>query len=155
VTIRITPLDDPDRPGWLATDRDGTPSGYAFLRTAGDLEVHVHPAERRRGVGSALLGAVAALAPDATIAGFSELVVPGDGTGDGRHYGTGVLPGHRGRGLARQMKAETIRLVRARFPELSGLVTDTADSNTAMRRINDGLGYAPTHRSPMYQLDMR
>jgi hypothetical protein len=115
VTIRITPLNDPDRPGWLATDRDGTPSGYAFLRTAGDLEVHVHPAERRRGVGSVLLG----------------------------------------RGLARQMKAETIRLVRARFPELSGLVTDTADSNTAMRRINDGLGYAPTHRSLMYQLDLR
>jgi hypothetical protein len=53
------------------------------------------------------------------------------------------------------MKAETIRLVRARFPKLSGLVTDTADSNTAMRRINDELGYAPTHRSLMYQLDLR
>jgi GNAT superfamily N-acetyltransferase len=276
VTIRITPLTDPDRLAWLATDRDGTPSGYAFLRTAGgELDLHVHPAERRRGVGSALLGAavsaarerglrrvtpehveqgspgekflaarglcrvlaltyarlgladadvpapepppgyrlvswagtvpgelaptfaasrramddmpmddadvepgtwtvdrvvavaeavakrgdhlltVAALAPDATIAGFSEVVVPGDGTGDGQHYGTGVLPGHRGRGLARQMKAEAIRLVRARFPDLGGLITDTADSNTVMRRINDRLGYAPTHRSLMYQLDLR
>jgi len=98
---------------------------------------------------------VAALAPDATIAGFSEVVVPGDGTGDGQHYGTGVLPGHRGRGLARQLKAEAIRLVRDRFPDLGGLITDTADSNTVMRRINDRLGYAPTHRSLMYQLDLR
>jgi hypothetical protein len=98
---------------------------------------------------------VAALAPDATIAGFCELVVPADGTGNGQHFGTGVLPGHRGRGLARPLKVETIRLVRAGFPKLSGLITDTADSNTVMRRINDRLGYAPTHRSLMYQLDLR
>ncbi|WP_199537440.1 hypothetical protein [Spongiactinospora gelatinilytica] len=26
----------------------------------------------------------------------TEPVVPGDGKGDARHYGTGVLPGHRG-----------------------------------------------------------
>jgi GNAT superfamily N-acetyltransferase len=62
VAIPITLLNDPDRPAWLATDRDGTPSGYAFLRTTGDLEVHVHPAERRRGVGSALLGAAVSAA---------------------------------------------------------------------------------------------
>lgn len=276
MTIRITPLNDPDRLAWLATDRDGTPSGYAFLRTTGgELDLHVHPAERRRGVGSALLAeavsaarelglptvtpehveqgspgaeflaarglrrvlrltyarlslatadvpapappvgyrlvswtgtvpghlaatfaasrrsmddmpmddavaeprtwtvdrviavaeavakrgdhllTVAALAPDGTVAGFSEVVVPGAGTGQGRHYGTGVLSEHRGRGLARAMKAETIRLVRARFPQLGGLVTDTADSNTVMRAINEQLGYTPTHRSLMYQLDLR
>ena len=37
---------------------------------------------------------------------------------------------------------------------LAGLVTDTADSNTHMRRINDALGYAPTHRALEYQLDL-
>jgi hypothetical protein len=31
-----------------------------------------------------------------TIAGFTQLVVPGDGEGDAQHYGTGVLPEHRG-----------------------------------------------------------
>jgi hypothetical protein len=51
------------------------------------------------------------------------------------------------------MKAESIRLVRERFPELAGLVADTADSNTVMRAINDRLGYVLTHRSLMYQLD--
>jgi len=97
---------------------------------------------------------VAALAADGSIAGFTELVVPGSGTGDGQHYGTGVLPGHRGRGLARAMKVESIRLARSRFPELSGLLADTADSNTRMRRINEDLGYVRTHRSLMFQVDL-
>ncbi|MER5479291.1 GNAT family N-acetyltransferase [Streptomyces sp. NPDC002734] len=91
---------------------------------------------------------------DGSIAGFSELVVPGDGTGDGQHYGTGVLPEHRGHGLGRWMKAESIRLARRDRPELAGLVTDTADSNTHMRRINDALGYVPTHKALEYQLDL-
>jgi len=96
----------------------------------------------------------AAAAATGEIVGFSELVVPGSGTGEGRHYGTGVLPAHRGRGLARWMKAESIRRARRRHPALSGLLADTADSNAAMRRINDALGYVTTHRSVIYQLDL-
>ncbi|WP_245997084.1 GNAT family N-acetyltransferase [Streptomyces armeniacus] len=91
---------------------------------------------------------------DGTIAGFTELVVPGDGRGDGQHYGTGVLPEHRGRGLGRRMKAESVRQVRERHPGLSGLLTDTADSNPYMRGINDALGYVPTHRAVECQLDL-
>jgi len=87
-----------------------------------------------------------------SIAGFTELVIPGNGTGDGQHYGTGVLPEHRGHGLGRWMKAESIRLARAHHPELGGLLTDTADSNTYMRQINDSLGYAPTHTTHQRQL---
>jgi len=91
---------------------------------------------------------------DGSIAGFSELVVPGDGRGDGQHYGTGVLPEHRGHGLGLWMKAESIRLARRTYPELDGLLTDTADSNAPMRSINDALGYLPTHGAVEYQLDL-
>ncbi|WP_330302349.1 MULTISPECIES: GNAT family N-acetyltransferase [unclassified Streptomyces] len=91
---------------------------------------------------------------DGSIAGFSELVVPGDGRGDGQHYGTGVLPEHRGHGLGLWMKAESIRLARRTYPELGGLLTDTADSNAPMRSINDALGYLPTHAAVEYQLDL-
>ncbi|MGY0021914.1 GNAT family N-acetyltransferase [Streptomyces sp. YJ-C3] len=91
---------------------------------------------------------------DGSVAGFTELVVPGAREGDGEHYGTGVLPEHRGRGLARWMKADQILRVRERHPRLTGLVTDTADSNTPMRTVNDALGYVPTHRSCTYQLDL-
>ncbi|WP_055590952.1 GNAT family N-acetyltransferase [Streptacidiphilus griseoplanus] len=89
-----------------------------------------------------------------SIAGFTELVIPGDGTGDGQHYGTGVLPEHRGHGLGRWMKAESIRHARGRCPDLGGLLTDTADGNTHMRRINDGFGYTPTHTTHQHQLDL-
>jgi GNAT superfamily N-acetyltransferase len=89
------------------------------------------------------------------IVGFTELVVPGDGRGDAQHYGTGVLPEHRGHGLARWIKAESIRQARDRHPELGGLLADTADSNQPMRRINDALGYRPTHQTRRYQLDLR
>ena len=91
---------------------------------------------------------------DGSIAAFTELVIPGNGKGDGTHYGTGVLPEHRGHGLGRWMKAASIRWAAEHHPHLDGLVTDTADNNTAMRAINDSLGYLPTHTSLEYQLDL-
>ncbi len=101
-----------------------------------------------------ILATVAAVAADGEIAAFTELVVPGDGIGDGLHHGTGVLPEHRGRGLARWMKADAIARVREQHPGLAGLIADTADSNAAMRRVNESLGYRPTHRSLLYRLDL-
>lgn len=126
-----------------------------------DVGVEAWDVERVRAIAAAvaqrgdILCTVAAVdTVDGTIAGFSELVVRGTGTGDAQHYGTGVLPEHRGRGLARWMKAEAIRHTRAAHPGVSGLLTDTADSNIAMRAVNDALGYAPTHRSVLFQLDL-
>ncbi|TJZ54083.1 GNAT family N-acetyltransferase [Streptomyces piniterrae] len=92
---------------------------------------------------------------DGSIAGFTELVVPGDGKGDGQHYGTGVLPEHRGHGLGRWMKAASILQARERHPSLGGLLTDTAGNNPHMRHINDALGYAPIHTAFEYQLDLQ
>ncbi|MEV5238444.1 GNAT family N-acetyltransferase [Streptomyces cinnamoneus] len=91
---------------------------------------------------------------DGSVVGFTELVVPGSGTGDAQHYGTAVLPEHRGRGLARWMKAVSIVQARERHPRLDGLLTDTADNNPHMRRVNDELGYLPTHTAHEYQLDL-
>ncbi|MFD9880428.1 GNAT family N-acetyltransferase [Streptomyces alboflavus] len=291
--LRITALTDPEetsaarRLAWLATGPDGSPAGYAFLRLftkegqrhLAELDVQVHPAERRAGAGALLLEAavegarrdgrrtVVAQAPaespgaafltaggfrvaltltyarlpladadlpeltaatekphpgyrltawegmvpdeladtyaasrramddmpmgavdygtvvwdvdriraavdavsargdilhtvaavdasDGTVTGFTELVVPGDGTGDAQHYGTAVLPEHRGHGLARWMKAASIVAARERHPHLGGLLTDTADNNPHMRRVNDELGYLPTHTAHEYQLDL-
>jgi GNAT superfamily N-acetyltransferase len=102
-----------------------------------------------------LLHTVVALnTSDGTVAGFTELVVPGDGTGDGQCYGTAVLPTHRGRGLAGWMKALSIVEAAQRHPRLGGLVTDTAQSNVRMRAINDALGFIPTHQELQYQLDL-
>ncbi|MFF5668264.1 GNAT family N-acetyltransferase [Streptomyces griseofuscus] len=89
-----------------------------------------------------------------SIAGFTELVVPGNGAGDGQHYGTAVLPEHRGHGLGLWMKAESIRQASRDYPDLGDPLTDTAGSNTHMREINDGLGCTPTHTTHQHQLDL-
>ena len=101
-----------------------------------------------------ILHTTAACGPDGEIAAFTELVVPGSEEGEAQHYGTGVLPEHRGNGLAHWMKAEQIALIRSRFPAVTALLADTADSNAPMRRINDALGYRPTHRCLMFQRDL-
>ncbi|MFF4343669.1 GNAT family N-acetyltransferase [Kitasatospora sp. NPDC001540] len=76
MTFRLTALTDPAggprsrRLAWLAAAPDGTPLGSAFLRlftSPGqahlcELTLDVHPAERRRGAGSALLAAAVAAA---------------------------------------------------------------------------------------------
>ncbi|MFG2460101.1 GNAT family N-acetyltransferase [Streptomyces sp. NPDC048523] len=128
--------------------------GADFGRVVWDVErvVAAEEAVARRGE---LLHTVVVLdAADGSVVGFSELVVPGDGLGDGQHYGTAVLPEHRGHGLARWMKAAAVRHALERHPALSGLCTDTADSNKPMLAVNDSLGYLPTHRAVEYQLDL-
>ncbi|MFF3330550.1 GNAT family N-acetyltransferase [Streptomyces sp. NPDC002888] len=119
-----------------------------------DVERVVAAAEAvaRRGE---LLHTVAAVDDsDGSVVGFSELVVPGDGRGDAQHYGTAVLPEHRGRGLARWMKAASIFRARERHPLLAGLLTDTAESNAPMLAVNDALGYVATHQAVEYQQDL-
>lgn len=132
-----TPMEETDS-GTVTWDVDRVRAAAKAVEQRGD---HLHTV-------------VAVDASDGSIAGFTELVVPGSGRGDGQHYGTGVLPEHRGHGLGRWMKAESIRQARERYPDLGGLLTDTADSNTHMRRINDGLGYVLTHTTHQHQLDL-
>jgi GNAT superfamily N-acetyltransferase len=100
------------------------------------------------------LSVVAVLDRRGRMAGFTEVVVPGDGKGDGQLYGTAVLPEHRGRGLALWMKAAQIDRVRRLFPDLAGLLTDTVDTNIAMRRTNDRLGYRPQTQVHRRKLDL-
>ncbi len=88
------------------------------------------------------------------IVGFTELVVPADGKGDAQHFGTAVLKDHRGHGLARWLKAESIRQAHDRFPDLGGLLTDMVDTNTAMRHVNTSIGYHPTHETRRYKLTL-
>ncbi|MEV7233067.1 GNAT family N-acetyltransferase [Streptomyces sp. NPDC051020] len=131
------PMDDTDY-GTVSWDVDRVRAVAQVIEKRGDLLYTVAAIDLSNG----------------TIAGFTELVVPGAGRGDGQHYGTGVLPEHRGHGLGRWMKAEAIRQAVECHPDLGGLLTDTADSNRPMRAINDAFGYLPTYKSLLYQLDL-
>ncbi|WP_328659743.1 GNAT family N-acetyltransferase [Streptomyces sp. NBC_00334] len=171
----LAAITDRPHPGYRLTSWEGTvPDGLAETFVASrhamddmpmggtDFGTVTWDLDRVRAAAAAVekrgdhLHTVAALdASDGSIAGFTELVVPGDGKGDGQHYGTGVLPRHRGHGLARWMKAASIRRAHERYPDLGGLLTDTADNNPYMRRVNDALGYVPIHTAFEYQLDLR
>ncbi|ULR48260.1 GNAT family N-acetyltransferase [Streptomyces deccanensis] len=118
-----------------------------------DVERVVAAAEAIARRGDTLHTVAAVHTASGTIVGFSELVLPGDGKGEGQHYGTAVLPEHRGHGLGLRMKAEAIRHARDLAPDLA-LLTDTAEDNLPMRRVNDLLGYRPTHTAIEYQLDL-
>jgi GNAT superfamily N-acetyltransferase len=59
----------------------------------------------------------------------------------GQHRGTFVLRALRGRGVARALKQAQIEAARRRG--LQRLITQNADSNVAMRRVNERLGYRP------------
>ena len=77
------------------------------------------------------------------IGAFTDLrTTPGDAaaaTDD-----TGVIASARGLGLARAVKVESLRRLRAERPEVETVSTMNAEQNAAMRHINVGLGFVPT-----------
>lgn len=56
---------------------------------------------------------------------------------------TAVVRAHRGLGLARTVKAAMLRRLSAEVPGLDRIVTSTAAENSAMRRVNEQVGYVP------------
>ncbi|WP_329457435.1 GNAT family N-acetyltransferase [Streptomyces sp. NBC_01497] len=134
---------------------DDMPMGDTdYGRGVWDVE-RVRAAARTVERNGGLLHTVAAVdTRDGSIVAFTELVVPGDGTGDAQHYGTGVVREHRGHSLGHWIKSASVLHAREHHPALGGLLTDTADTNPYMRRVNDALGYVPTHRSVICRLDV-
>lgn len=84
---------------------------------------------------------VAAVAPDGTLAGYTNLFVL-----DGRPERAGidstlVLPEHRGHRLGLALKVRLHQETRVRHPEVTRIATGNADVNTWMNAVNDQLGY--------------
>jgi mycothiol synthase len=77
------------------------------------------------------------------IGAFTDLrATPGDpaaATDD-----TAVIASARGIGLARAVKVESLRRLRAERPEVETVTTMNAEHNAAMRHINTQLGFVPT-----------
>ena len=97
----------------------------------------------RRGVQARL---TVALDPAHRVAAFTELRVGPEQGALATTEDTAVLAEYRGRGLATWIKAESLRWLRAERPDVDQVVTDNAETNTAMLAVNARLGFRTISR---------
>lgn len=57
---------------------------------------------------------------------------------------TATAAAHRGKGLARAVKVESLRRLRADHPEVEVVSTSNAEENAVMRHLNESVGFRPT-----------
>jgi len=57
---------------------------------------------------------------------------------------TGTVVAHRGKGLARAVKLESLRRLRDDHPEIEVVTTRNAEENAVMRHLNVSIGFRPT-----------
>ena len=82
-----------------------------------------------------------AIAPDGTVAAQSTLSAPLDDSTDVWQWGTFVHREHRGRKLGLATKAANLRALQTRFPAMRRIVTQNAETNDHMVRINVQMGF--------------
>jgi GNAT superfamily N-acetyltransferase len=94
-----------------------------------------------------------AIREDGEIGAFTELRVS-SGSPLGFTDDTGTVAAHRGRGLARAVKLESLRRLRDDHPEIEVVSTSNAEENAAMRRVNERAGFRPSAVEIMATLDL-
>ena len=130
------------------------PSGELELEAEVWDEQRVRDSERQNLASGRHMLAVAAIAPDGTLAGLTEIMVNEHAPHRGFQSGTLVLPEHRGHALGLAMKLANHRAARAAFPECRVLITGNAGVNVAMNKVNDRLGYRAIERCIEVQKDL-
>lgn len=83
---------------------------------------------------------VAAVAPDGTLAGHTQLVVPDHGE-TAYQWDTLVLPAHRGHGLGLAMKVAALQEAADLLHDRTRITTWNAASNAPMIAVNEAIGY--------------
>lgn len=138
---------------WLGRVPDEHVESYARARAAMDdaptpegVELPAESVEHVRAMEESLrrrereLRLTVALDPDGDVGAFSDLRVS-KGSVLGFTDDTGTVAAHRRRGLATAVKLESLRRLRADHPEVVVVNTTNAETNTAMRRLNERLGF--------------
>jgi GNAT superfamily N-acetyltransferase len=87
-----------------------------------------------------------ALAPDGSLAGYTDLVVPEFDPSWIYQWGTLVWSAHRGHRLGLALKARNAAWVQRRFPHRRAIRTWNAEVNDHMVAVNQAMGFRPVER---------
>ena len=151
---------------WLGRVPDEHLAAYADARTAMDdapapegMDFPAWTAEKIRASEESLelrdreMRLTVAMAPDGEIASFTELRVS-RGSMLGFTDDTGTVAAHRGKGLARAVKIESLRRLRADHPEVEVVTTSNAEENAVMRNLNESIGFRPALVGTLAVIDL-
>jgi hypothetical protein len=130
------------------------PSGDLELQAEVWDEQRVRESEQQNLAAGRHVLAVAAVAPDGTMAGLTEIALNKYAPHRGFQSGTLVLPDHRGHALGLAMKVANHRATRAAYPDCRVLLTGNAGVNAAMNAVNDRLGYQEVERCTGVQKEL-
>jgi GNAT superfamily N-acetyltransferase len=95
-----------------------------------------------------------ALDADGGVAAFTELRLS-RGSTMATTEDTGTVAAQRGRGLARAVKIESLRLLREDHPEVAVVTTQNAEENAVMLGLNESLGFRPVAVLTAAMLELR
>ena len=114
---------------------------------------HVRASEESLALRNREMRVTVAIREDGQIGAFTELRVS-NGSTLGFTDDTGTVAAHRRQGLARAVKLESLRRLRDDHPEITVVSTSNAEENTAMRRVNQGVGFRSTMIETMATLSL-
>jgi GNAT superfamily N-acetyltransferase len=151
---------------WLGRVPDEHLAAYVVARTAMDdapapegLDFPAWTAEKIRASEESLerrdreMRLTVAMNANGEIASFTELRVS-RGSTLGFTDDTGTVGAQRGKGLARAVKLESLRRLRADHPEVAAVTTSNAEENAVIRRLNDSIGFRPSVIGTLAVIDL-
>jgi len=151
---------------WLGRVPDEHLAAFVTARAAmddapssGDLEfptwtaTTVRASEESLALRNREMRVTVAIRADGEIGSFTELRVS-SGSTLGFTDDTGTVAAHRGQGLARAVKLESLRRLREDHPEISVVSTSNAEENEAMRHVNERAGFRPSAVETMATLNL-
>jgi GNAT superfamily N-acetyltransferase/RimJ/RimL family protein N-acetyltransferase len=114
---------------------------------------HIRASEESLALRNREMRVTVAIRADGEIGAFTELRAS-SGSTLGFTDDTGTVASHRGRGLARAVKLESLRRLREDHPEITVVSTSNAEENAAMRRVNERVGFRPSALETMTTLSL-
>lgn len=132
-----------------AMDDAPAPEGMEFTESAEKVRASEESLEQR----DREMRLTVALNANGEIGSFTELRVS-RGSTLGFTDDTGTVVAQRGKGLARAVKLESLRRLRADHPEVYVVTTSNAEENDVMRHLNESIGFRPSLVGTLAVIDL-